>query len=146
MDIAYVDVIIYDNPKSASRRHLFHLLIGCRSRCNEFELAILISWTQFSIPSKCFISLYTNVCQCIHTFITTELIINIIMAPPPPEQRYWQNRETANVGLDTSEPRHVNPEVCGFKSRYGKIFLVQPNLSKNVPNQFPLWFIAWNLL
>ena len=137
MDIAYVDVIIYDNPKSASRRHLFHLLTGCRPRCNEFELAILISWTPFSIPSKCFLSLYTNVCQCIHTFITNKLIIKIILAPPPPEQRYWQHRETANVGLDSSEPRHVNPDAAGSSPALERFSLFNQIYLKMYPISFP---------
>ena len=32
-----------------------------------------------------------------------------------PEQRYWQNRETANIGLDSSVGiRHINPKVVGL--------------------------------
>ena len=37
----------------------------------------------------------------------------------PPEQRYWQNRETANVGLDSSVGRAPVRQSGGrrFKSR-----------------------------
>ena len=49
-----------------------------------------------------------------------------------PEQRYWQNRETANVGLDNSVGRAPARQSGGrrFKSRSSKSFFVHPNLSK----------------
>ena len=49
-----------------------------------------------------------------------------------PEQRYWQNRETANVGLDSSVGRAPARQSGGhrFKSRSSKFFFVHPNLSK----------------
>ena len=34
--------------------------------------------------------------------------------------------------------------LFGFKSRSSKSFFVHSNLSKNVPSQFSLWFIAWH--
>ena len=46
-----------------------------------------------------------------------------------PEQRYWQNRETANVA-QLVEPRHVNPEVAGSSPALVNFSLVHPNLSK----------------
>ena len=65
-----------------------------------------------------------------------------------PEQRYWQNRETANVGLDSSVGRAPARQSGGrrFKSRSSQVFFVYPNLSKNVPSQFPLWLITWNIM
>ena len=50
-----------------------------------------------------------------------------------PEQRYWQNRETANVGLDSSVGRAParQSEGCRFKSRSSKFFFVHPNLSNS---------------
>ena len=49
-----------------------------------------------------------------------------------PEQRYWQNRETANVGLDSSVGRAPARQSGGrrFKSRSSQFFFVHPNLSK----------------
>ena len=47
-----------------------------------------------------------------------------------PEQRYWQNRETANVGLDSSVGRAPARQSGGrrFKSRSSQFFFVHPNL------------------
>ena len=49
-----------------------------------------------------------------------------------PEQRYWQNRETAKVGLDSSVGRAPACQSGGhrFKSRSCKFVFVHPNLSK----------------
>ena len=49
-----------------------------------------------------------------------------------PEQRYWQNRETANVGLDSSVGRAPARQSGGrrFKSRSSQFFFVHPNLSE----------------
>ena len=49
----------------------------------------------------------------------------------PPEQRYWQNRETANVGQDSSVRRAPAHQSGGrrFKSRPSKFVFVHPNLS-----------------
>ena len=49
-----------------------------------------------------------------------------------PEQRYWQNRETANVWLDSSVGRAPARQSGGrrFKSRSSQFFFVHPNLSK----------------
>ena len=49
-----------------------------------------------------------------------------------PEQRYWQNRETANVGLDSSVGRAPARQSGGrrFKSRSSWFVFVHPNLSK----------------
>ena len=48
----------------------------------------------------------------------------------PPEQRYWQNRETANIGLVSSVGRAPARQSGGrrFKSRSRKFFIVHPNL------------------
>ena len=50
--------------------------------------------------------------------------------PPSPELRYWQNRETANVGLDSSVGRSPARQSGGrrFKSRSCKFFFVHPNV------------------
>ena len=49
----------------------------------------------------------------------------------PPKQRYWQNRETANVGQDSSVGRAPARQSGGrrFKSHSSKFFFVHPNLS-----------------
>ena len=64
-----------------------------------------------------------------------------------PEQRYWQNRETANIGLVSSVGREPARQSGGrrFKSRSSQFFFVHPNKNylKYVPSQFPLWFITW---
>ena len=46
----------------------------------------------------------------------------------PPEQRYWQNRETANIGLGSSVGREPARQSGGrrFKSRSSQIFFVHP--------------------
>ena len=56
----------------------------------------------------------------------------------PPEQRYLQNRETANVGLDSSVGRAPACQSWGhrFKSRSSQFFFVHPNLSKMYPVSF----------
>ena len=48
-----------------------------------------------------------------------------------PEQRYWQNRETANVGLNSSVGRAPARQSGGrwFKSRSGNFFFVHPKLN-----------------
>ena len=48
--------------------------------------------------------------------------------PPPPQQRYWQNRETANIGLVSSVGRAPARQSGGhrFKSRSSKFFFVHP--------------------
>ena len=48
-----------------------------------------------------------------------------------PEQRYWQNRETANIGLVSSvgERRHVNLEVAGSSPALVNFSLFIQNLS-----------------
>ena len=48
----------------------------------------------------------------------------------PPEQRYWQNRETAKVGLDSSVGRAPARQSGGrrFKSRSSNFFFLHPNL------------------
>ena len=63
-----------------------------------------------------------------------------------PEQRYWQNRETANVGLDSSVGRAPARQSGGrrFKSRSSQFSLFIQIYLKSVPSQFPLWFITWN--
>ena len=60
-----------------------------------------------------------------------------------PEQRYWQNRETANVGLDSSVGRAPARQSGGrrFKSRSSQFSLFILIYLKSVPSQFPLWFI-----
>ena len=65
----------------------------------------------------------------------------------PPEQRYWQNRETVNIGLVSSVGRAPARQSGGrrFESRSSHFCLFIQNLSKNVPSQFPLWFITWYL-
>ena len=64
-----------------------------------------------------------------------------------PEQRYWQNRETANVGLDSSVGRAPTRQSGGrrFKSRSSQFSLFIQIYLKSVPSQFPLWFITWHL-
>ena len=64
-----------------------------------------------------------------------------------PEQRYWQNRETANVGLDSSVGRAPARQSGGrrFKSRSCQFSLFIQIYLKSVPSQFPLWFITWHL-
>ena len=49
-----------------------------------------------------------------------------------PEQRYWQNRDTVNVGLDSSVGRAPARQSGGrkFKSRSSQVVFVHPNLSK----------------
>ena len=52
--------------------------------------------------------------------------------PPPSEQRYWQNRETANIGLQLAqlvERRHVNPEVSGTNPALVNFSLFIQNVS-----------------
>ena len=72
-----------------------------------------------------------------------------------PKQRYWQNRETTNIGLVSSVGRAPARQSGGrrFKSRSRKFSLFIQNLSKKctwsvslVPGQFPLWFITWVLV
>ena len=65
-----------------------------------------------------------------------------------PEQRYWQNRETANVGLDSSVGRAPARQSGGrrFKSRSSQFSLFIQIYLKSVPSQFPLWFITWHIL
>ena len=53
------------------------------------------------------------------------------------KQRYWQNRETANVGLDSSEPRHVNPEVAGSSPALVNLSLFNQIYLKMYPVSFP---------
>ena len=50
-----------------------------------------------------------------------------------PQQRYWQNRETANVGIDSSVGRAPARQSGGrrFKSHSSKFVFVHPNLSTN---------------
>ena len=64
-----------------------------------------------------------------------------------PEQRYWQNRETANVGLDSSVGRAPARQSGGrrFKSRSSQFSLFIQIYLKSVPSQFPLWFITWQV-
>ena len=52
----------------------------------------------------------------------------------PPEQRYWQNMETVNVGLDSSVGRAPARQSGGrrFKSRSSQFFFVHPNLINNL--------------
>ena len=47
---------------------------------------------------------------------------------PPPPQRYWQNRETANIGLVSSVGRAPARQSGGrrFKSRSSQFFFVHP--------------------
>ena len=63
-----------------------------------------------------------------------------------PEQRYWQNRETANVGLDSSVGRALARQSRGrrFKSRSSQFVIVHPNLLQNYIHtmQTNLWFIV----
>ena len=49
--------------------------------------------------------------------------------PPPPEQRYWQNSETANIGLVSSVGRAPARQSggCRFKSCSRKFFFAHPN-------------------
>ena len=56
----------------------------------------------------------------------------------PHWQRYWQNRETANIGLVSSVGR-----VPARQSGGRNFSLFIQNISKNVSSQFPLWFITW---
>ena len=57
----------------------------------------------------------------------------------PPEQRYWQNRETANIGLVSSVGRAPERQSAGSSPA-----LV--NFScKIYIKTFPLWFITWYL-
>ena len=46
----------------------------------------------------------------------------------PPEERYWQNRETTNIGLVTSVGRAPARQSggCRFKSHSSKFFFVHP--------------------
>ena len=63
-----------------------------------------------------------------------------------PEQRYRQNRDTANIGLDSSVGRAPARSFGGrwFESHSSQFF-VQPRKSfQNLPSQFPLWFILTN--
>ena len=50
-------------------------------------------------------------------------------APHPHQQRYWQNRETANTGLVSSVGRAPAHQSGGrrFKSSSSKFFFVHPN-------------------
>ena len=59
-----------------------------------------------------------------------------------PEQIYWQNRETANVGLDSSVGRAPARQSGGrrFKSRCSNFFFVHPNLSTT------LIYFVWKVL
>ncbi len=67
------------------------------------------------------------------------------MAPDwRPEQRYWQNRETANIGgLDSSGGRTPARKTRGhwFKSRSTQCFFVQPQRK----NFLPLIYSDWRL-
>ena len=58
-----------------------------------------------------------------------------------PEQRYLQNRETANTepvsSVGRSERRHVNPEVAGSNPALVNFSLFIQHLSDNGPIQFP---------
>ena len=69
----------------------------------------------------------------IFIFVMTELsYFNGFMTSDwRPEQRYWQNRETANVGLDSSVGRAPARQSGGrrFKSRSSQFFFVHPNSS-----------------
>ena len=59
-----------------------------------------------------------------------------------PEQRYWQNRETANVGLDSSVGRAPARQSGGrrFKSRSSKFFFVHPNSSiSHICYKYKFW-------
>ena len=49
------------------------------------------------------------------------------------DTKYWQNRETANIGLDSSVGRAPARQSggCRFKSRSSKCFFVHPNLQIN---------------
>ena len=52
-------------------------------------------------------------------------------APPPPKQRYWQNRETANIGLVSSVGRALARQSGGrrFKSCSSQLFFVHPKFN-----------------
>ena len=57
-----------------------------------------------------------------------------------PEQRYWQNRETANIGLVSSVGRAPARQSGGrrFKSRSFNFFFVHPKIfQKMYPVRFP---------
>ena len=49
--------------------------------------------------------------------------------------KFWMNKLV--------ERRHVNPEVAGSNPALVNLYLFIQNVSKNVPSQFPLWFITW---
>ena len=67
-----------------------------------------------------------------------------------PEQRYWQNRETANVGLDSSVGRAPARQSGGrrFKSRSSQFSLfIQIYITlHNKVILWSLWVICWPLL
>ena len=58
------------------------------------------------------------------------MIVTLTYSIGAPEQRYWQNRETANVGLDSSVGRAPARQSGGrrFKSRSSQFVFVHPNL------------------
>ena len=55
----------------------------------------------------------------------------------PPEQRYWQNRETANIGLVSSVGRAPARQSAGSNPALVNVSLFIPNLSKMYPVSFP---------
>ena len=71
----------------------------------------------------------TNFHKNVHNFQTNNLTYKV---------------RRSQVGLDSSVGRALARQSGGrrFKSRSSTFFVVHPNLSKNVPTQFPLWFIT----
>ena len=55
-----------------------------------------------------------------------------------------KNKDIDKIGRDSSVGRVPARQSGGrrFKCCSSKFFFVHQNLSKNVPSQFPLWFIA----
>ena len=131
----------------AMRQHLFAM-----KRCH---IAAKISGSIGNLPCSVLDKFWMNkekLTRAEFEPVTSNIWLNDFwLAPPPPPPPapnkgtvYWQNRETANIGLvssvGTAPARH--PEVAGSNPALVNFSLFIHNLSNNVPNQFPLWFIT----
>ena len=84
---------------------------------------------------------------CILTWVWSlakgQYMVSWLLTGAPGTKRLTKNRETANL---VSSVGRVPARQSGgrrFKSHSRKFVFVYLNLSKNVPSQFPLWFITW---
>ena len=83
-------------------------------------------------------------CNITHGWLVQTSWMNFWLAPPTPlpEQRYGQNRETANVGQDSSVGRAPARQSGGCRSQCSNFFFVHPNLSKKM---YPVSFHCGSL-